>query len=289
MTDWLRGHGVTAAALEGTGVYWQAPFEALEDAGILAGLTCHVQAKLEPLARVLAATLDPLVLLTLQVEAVDRADAAIVALDTRIRDALADYQRPLRLLQTIPGIDRGSACTILVEIGPDLAAFRKARHLGAWAGVAPGNNASAGKRRAGRAGLFDLSTATDLLTDAQSALGLTIRDDAVANMENMARVSVSNSLSGRHWELNQVPAVGDPTDIVQFGMGHHVSANEGRRRVALQRRVAAYLSCSRPGSRQVSVQDHGHSRTAHGREILAASFRSGAPRMGGTWAHEARS
>ncbi len=34
MTDWLRGHGVTAAALEGTGVYWQAPFEALEEAGI---------------------------------------------------------------------------------------------------------------------------------------------------------------------------------------------------------------------------------------------------------------
>ena len=38
-------------------------------------------------------------------------------------------------------------------------------------------------------------------------------------------MSVSNSLSGRHWELNQVSAVGDPTDIVQFGMGHHVSAN----------------------------------------------------------------
>ena len=54
-------------------------------------------------------------------------------------------------------------------------------------------------------------------------------------------LSVSNSLSGRHWELNQVPAVGDPTNIVQFGMGHHVSANEDRRRVALQRRVAAYL------------------------------------------------
>ena len=34
MTDWLRAHGVTAAAMEGTGVYWKAPFEALEDAGI---------------------------------------------------------------------------------------------------------------------------------------------------------------------------------------------------------------------------------------------------------------
>src|SRR6056297_1120958 len=38
------------------------------------------------------------------------------------------------------------------------------------------------------AGQFDMSTATDLLTDAQSALGLTV-DDTVQNMENMARVS----------------------------------------------------------------------------------------------------
>jgi TP901 family phage tail tape measure protein len=40
-----------------------------------------------------------------------------------------------------------------------------------------------------QAGMFDMALATDLLTDAQSALGLTIRDDAVANMENMVRVS----------------------------------------------------------------------------------------------------
>jgi len=40
-----------------------------------------------------------------------------------------------------------------------------------------------------QAGMFDLSRATDLLTDAQSALGLTIRDDAQANMENMAQVA----------------------------------------------------------------------------------------------------
>ena len=54
-------------------------------------------------------------------------------------------------------------------------------------------------------------------------------------------LSVSNSLSGRHWELDQVPSVGDLTDIVQLGTGHHVSVGEGQRRVALQRRVAAYL------------------------------------------------
>ncbi len=41
-TDWLRGHGVTAATMEGTGVYWKAPFEALEEAGIHADLL-HAQ------------------------------------------------------------------------------------------------------------------------------------------------------------------------------------------------------------------------------------------------------
>ncbi len=40
-----------------------------------------------------------------------------------------------------------------------------------------------------QAGMFDMARATDLLTDAQSALGLTIKDDAVANMLNMVRVS----------------------------------------------------------------------------------------------------
>src|SRR6202171_2751720 len=42
-----------------------------------------------------------------------------------------------------------------------------------------------------------------------------------------ADVSVSNSLSGRDWELDKVPAVGDPTHIVQLGTGDRVSAGEG--------------------------------------------------------------
>ena len=42
MTDWLRGHGVTAAVMEGTGIFWKAPFEALEEAGIHADVL-HAQ------------------------------------------------------------------------------------------------------------------------------------------------------------------------------------------------------------------------------------------------------
>ena len=45
MVAWLIGHGVEAAAMEGTGVYWQAPFEALEVAGIEAILVHARQVK----------------------------------------------------------------------------------------------------------------------------------------------------------------------------------------------------------------------------------------------------
>ena len=47
-------------------------------------------------------------------------------------------------------------------------------------------------------------------------------------------LSVSNSLSGRPWELDQVPAVGDPTHMVQLGSGQRVPAGEGQRCVAFQ-------------------------------------------------------
>ena len=80
-------------------------------------------------------------------------------------------------------------------------------------------------------------------------------------------LSVSNSLSGRLWELDQVPAVGDPTDIVQLGTGHHVAANEGRRRVALQRRVAAYLVVGgqTPGATQRCLNPGFSDRIGHSR------------------------
>jgi hypothetical protein len=54
------------------------------------------------------------------------------------------------------------------------------------------------------------------------------------------RLSVSNSLSGGDWELDEVPAVGDPMHMVQIGRGHRVSAGDGQWRVTVQRRVRTY-------------------------------------------------
>ena len=53
-------------------------------------------------------------------------------------------------LDAIPGVDQRAAQNILAEIGTDMSRFPTAQHLASWAGLCPGNNESAGKRRSGR-------------------------------------------------------------------------------------------------------------------------------------------
>ena len=80
----------------------------------------------------------------------DALQQRIQRLDRDIDDGLSPWSERIVLLQTIPGIDRCSACAILAEIGPDLDAFANAERLAAWAAVCPGNHESAGKRRCTR-------------------------------------------------------------------------------------------------------------------------------------------
>ena len=121
-------------------------------AEILDGLSGHVRHRQELLGQVLEAHVDADGVWKLRdlLQAHDRASASIEQLGWRLQAGLAAWREQMRLLETVPGIDRGSACAILVELGPDLSAFRSAGHVAAWAGVAPGNNQSAGKRRSGR-------------------------------------------------------------------------------------------------------------------------------------------
>jgi transposase len=84
------------------------------------------------------------------VRAIDReAEARLSRLDQRI-EPKPRFRDLIRLLVTIPGVSRLSALTILSEIGRDMSRFPTAGHLVAWAGLCPGQNESAGKRRRSR-------------------------------------------------------------------------------------------------------------------------------------------
>lgn len=81
---------------------------------------------------------------------VDYLDEAIVQVDDRIKAALEPSQAAMTVLLSIPGIQRRTAEVVIAEIGTDMTRFPTSRHLASWAGLCPGNNESAGKRKHGR-------------------------------------------------------------------------------------------------------------------------------------------
>lgn len=79
---------------------------------------------------------------------VDReVDARVARMDAEERADKARFSELIGLLASIPGVSKLSALAILSEIGADMSRFPTAGHLIAWAGLCPGQNESAGKRR----------------------------------------------------------------------------------------------------------------------------------------------
>lgn len=81
---------------------------------------------------------------------VEHLEDQIEALSRRIEEVSGPFASAMAKVATLPGFDQRSAQNVVAEIGPDLAPFPTAAHLASWAGVCPGNNESAGKRKSGR-------------------------------------------------------------------------------------------------------------------------------------------
>jgi transposase len=82
---------------------------------------------------------------------IDFLDEAIDRLSEAIEEQLGPFgQWQVELLCTIPGVQRRAAEVLVAETGGDMTKFPTARHLASRAGVCPGNDESAGKRRSGR-------------------------------------------------------------------------------------------------------------------------------------------
>ena len=71
----------------------------------------------------------------------------IESLNKRIKEVLSPYENALELLKKVPGISTKSVEDLVAEIGLDMSVFPTEKHLASWAGMAPGNNESAGKKK----------------------------------------------------------------------------------------------------------------------------------------------
>lgn len=108
-------------------------------------------------------------LLQLQLQRLTAVDEDLAKLESRIQQKLQPYQKQYEQLQQIPGIDAVLAAVILAELGVDMSVFPSAAKAATWAGVAPGNHESAGKRRSGRVTQGNVYLKTALVEAALAA------------------------------------------------------------------------------------------------------------------------
>lgn len=100
---------------------------------------------------------------------IDSLDDTIARFAAEIERQCHPFEQAVKLLDTIPGVGRETAEMIVSEIGVDMERFPSANHLAAWAGVAPGNHESAGKRLAGRTRQGNRALRTGLVQAAHAA------------------------------------------------------------------------------------------------------------------------
>ena len=108
-------------------------------------------------------------LLRVQLRRLRTVEEDLGILEQRIQEKLKPYAAQFTLLQEIPGIDETLAAAIIAELGVDMGVFENVSQLSSWAGVCPGNNESAGKRRSSRIPKGNVYLKTALVEAANSA------------------------------------------------------------------------------------------------------------------------
>lgn len=182
LSDWLASHNCTHVAMESTGEYWRPVFNILEgnfevmlvnarhikDVMGVSGramLAAIVEGNSKPelMAELAKGTMrkkhDLLVqalegrvrphqrfILAQLLGQIDSIDETIECFEQQIEQYCRPFEKAVELIDSIPGIARRTAEIIVAEIGTDMTRFPTAQHLAAWAGLAPGNYESGGKK-----------------------------------------------------------------------------------------------------------------------------------------------
>src|SRR3954465_691623 len=136
------GRAMLTALIEGTA-----------DAATMADLAKgRLRDKIPQLERALAGRFGPhqRFMVAEQLAHLDFLDAAISRVSTEVAERVREDEPAIAHLDTIPGVGRYVAEALVAEIGTDMTRFPSANHLASRAGMCPGNNESAGKRRSGK-------------------------------------------------------------------------------------------------------------------------------------------
>jgi transposase len=100
---------------------------------------------------------------------IDFLDDSIARLNGEVAQRMAPFEEEIVRGDPVPGVNRRTMEVVIAEIGVDMSRFPTSDHLTAWAGLAPGNNESAGKRKGGKTRKGSRWLRTILITAAHAA------------------------------------------------------------------------------------------------------------------------
>ena len=131
----------------------------------------RMREKIPQLERALAGTFRPhqQFLVARHLAFIDAIDETVAQVSAEIADRLRPVEADVQLLDAITGIGRRTAEVWVAEVGTDMERFPTHGHLASWAGMCPGNNESAGKRKSGKTRKGNANLRTALVEAAQAA------------------------------------------------------------------------------------------------------------------------
>lgn len=157
-------------------------------------------------------------------------DMRVARLDEQINTLVSQYEHHIALLRTIPGVDRSTAITIISEIGTDMSEFASSKRLCRWAGLTPGNNQSAGKKksvRITRAGVYlkpALVQAAHAAVKSKQSSYYRNKYERIAKRRGKKRaiIAIARMILTAVFMMFKTGEVFNPCDLQKFDMPEHL-------------------------------------------------------------------
>ncbi len=172
----------------------------------------------------------------------------MVRLDAQINALVTDYEQIISLLCTIPGVERCTAITLISEIGTNMTEFGSSKRLCRWAGLTPGNNESAGKKKSvkiTRAGVYlkpALVQAAHAAVKSTKSSYYRIKYEHIAKRRGKKRaiIAIARMILTAVFMMLTTGEVFNPCDLLKFDMPEHLR----QRRLVASAKDAAKLLVS---------------------------------------------
>lgn len=158
----------------------------------------------------------------------------IVRVDSCINAMVEKYDGAIALLRTIPGIDRSSAITVISEIGVDMAQFGSSKRLCCWAGLTPGNNESAGKKKSVRISRAGVYLKPALVQVAHAAVADKLNPYYALKYERIAKrrgkkraiIAIARMILTAIYSMLSTGEVWNPVDLFKADMPEHLKEQQ---------------------------------------------------------------